>query len=228
MGGARWAPGVPLLAGDVLGGDRPGDSPREQTVLPGAAVALVRRKGHHLPRRPRAILGPGTRRVHPAPRSDDVRRFGAADAAGPLHLADRPPLDHNASRDRAGARERLIDLSLPPRGWILRRLDRSGGHVLDVLLLVRRMPVAHGRSPQGALLLREDARLRESLGIVRRGAGPTSSTPRQLPAGLHAPGADQRRLRPRPATFGRRSPRLTLEGAVPSRLDPSASSRLGR
>ncbi len=37
LGGARRAPRVPLLARDVLGGDRPRHPPREQALVPGAA-----------------------------------------------------------------------------------------------------------------------------------------------------------------------------------------------
>jgi hypothetical protein len=35
----------------------------------------------------------------------------------------------------------------------VRRPHRAGGHVLDVLYLVRRVPVSHGRSPQGTVHL---------------------------------------------------------------------------
>ncbi len=41
LGGARRAPGVPLLAGHVLGGDRPGPPPGEQALVPGALLSLV-------------------------------------------------------------------------------------------------------------------------------------------------------------------------------------------
>ena len=42
LGGARRAAGVPLLARDVLGGDRSRDPPRQQALAPGAARALAR------------------------------------------------------------------------------------------------------------------------------------------------------------------------------------------
>ena len=116
-------------------------------------------------------------------------------------------------RHRAAAGERLTRLSLQSRGGLLGRPRRSGGYLLDVLLLVRRVPLPHGRSPKGAVLLREDARLRESPGTVRRGAGPAGAAPRQLPAGVHTPGTDQRRIRSRPATLGRGSRRLTSNNA---------------
>ena len=126
-----------------------------------------------------------------------------------LRVADRSALDRHAARDRAGAGERLTGLSLSSRRKFLRRPHRSGRHVLDVLFLVRRVPVPHGRSPQGAVLLREDAWVCESPGTLRRGAGPAGAAPRQLPAGLHAPGADQCRLRSGPAALGRRPRRVS-------------------
>ena len=97
LGGARRAPGVPLLAGDVLGGDRPGHPPREQALVPGAALTLARGAGHDLPRHLRALLGPGAPRLRPAPGRGHVRRRGAAHAARALRLADRPALDLHAA-----------------------------------------------------------------------------------------------------------------------------------
>ena len=88
-------------------------------------------------------------------------------------------------------------------------LVRRRGDVQHVLVLVRRVPVAAGRPPAGALLLREDARLREPPRPLRRGARPPRRAPRQLPAGVHPPGADQRRLRSRPAPLGRGSPGMS-------------------
>src|SRR5262249_61113436 len=93
---------------------------------------------------------------------------------------------------------------LPAERGIRRRPQRPGGDVLHVLVLVRRVPVAHGRPAQGALLLREDARLRQPPRALRRGAGPAGPAPRQLPAGLHPPGTHHRRLRPRSAAVPRR------------------------
>src|SRR5512132_894776 len=64
-----------------------------------------------------------------------------------------------------------------------------------------------GRRP-GALPLREDAGLLQPSGAVRRGAGPPRRVPGELPAGLHPPGAHQRRLRDRPRPLGHRSSRV--------------------
>jgi len=79
---------------------------------------------------------------------------------------------------------------------------RQGGDLQHVLLLVRRVPLPHGRPRAGAVLLREDPRLREPPRAVRRAARPARRATRELPAGLHAPRAHQRRLRSRPAALG--------------------------
>ena len=56
---------------------------------------------------------------------------------------------------------------------------------------------AIGRSAEGALPLRESAGLCESPRPVRRGARSARRAPRELPAGVHPPGAHQRGLRSR-------------------------------
>src|SRR5207245_4793673 len=98
-------------------------------------------------------------------------RRGATAAVPPLRVPHRPAVALDTARDRGRAGELLAGLSLSPRRRILRRTHGGGRYVLDVLLLVRRVPLSHGRSAQGAVLLREDARLRQSPGLVRRGTG---------------------------------------------------------
>ena len=66
-----------------------------------------------------------------------------------------------------------------------------------------------GDLPKARFFFEEDAWLRESPGIVRRGIGAARAAPRQLSAGLHTSGADQRRLRSRPAALGGGPDRLT-------------------
>src|SRR5438067_7559311 len=208
LGGARRTAGVPLLAGDVLGGCRPCHPARHQALVPRSPGALARGSGHDLRRRLHSLLGSDAARVHAARRRHHARRRGAADAARPLRLPHRPALDLDAARDRARPGERLAGLSLSPRRRILRRSHRERRYLLDVLLLVRRVPLPHGGSAAGAVLLREDARLRQSPRTVRRGAGSAGTAPRQLPPGVHAPGAHQRRLRSRPPALGRRPCRV--------------------
>src|SRR4030095_3563943 len=132
----------------------------------------------------------------------------AADAARPLRVPHRPAVALDATRDRERAGERFAGVSLSCRRRILRRAHGGGRHLLDVLLLVRRVPLPHGRSAEGAVLLREDARLRQSPGLVRRGAGTPGAASRQLPPGVHAPRAHQRRLRSGPPALGGRPCRV--------------------
>jgi len=58
------------------------------------------------------------------------------------------------------------------------------------------MPGAGRGRENGAVLFREDARLRQSFGTLRRGVGIEWRAPREFSASLHASGPDQRRLFP--------------------------------
>src|SRR5262245_47316614 len=118
------------------------------------------------------FLGLDAARVHPARRRHHAGRRRADDAARPFRVADRPAMALDAARDRARAGERLAGLSLSPRGRILRRAHGGRRHVLDVLLLVCRVPLSHGGFAQGTVLLRKDARVRKSPGVVWRELGP--------------------------------------------------------
>ncbi len=124
---------------------------------------------------------------------------------GTLCLADRSAMDLNAPRHRARTGQRFA--GLPVSAW--RRLhgwpDRSGGNLLDVLLLVRRVPGTYGRFAAGQVFLREDAGLCQPPWTLRRGARPARAAPWQLSAGVHPPRVDQRGLRPRSPAVGRRS-----------------------
>jgi GH15 family glucan-1,4-alpha-glucosidase len=126
-----------------------------------------------------------------------ARRGRAAHAARPLHLADGPALALDARRDRRGPRLRQPRLPLRPRG-VARRARRRRGHVLDLQLLVRRGALARRPPARGAARLREDAHVRESRRSLLGGDRPERRAARQLPAGVHAPRADQRGGQPRP------------------------------
>ena len=96
--------------------------------------------------------------------------------------------------------EELVSDSLVYRynsGGLTGRARRRGGHLLDLHVLVRRGDGpgrAPGRGPPG---LREDADLRQPPRPLLRGDRPHRRGARQLPAGLHPPGADLRRRQPR-------------------------------
>ena len=59
LGGAGRSPGIPLLAGDVLGGARPGHPSRGKALIPGAAGPMAGRAGYDLSGHLRAVLGSG-------------------------------------------------------------------------------------------------------------------------------------------------------------------------
>src|SRR4029450_3829516 len=182
---------------------------------PSPAAAVVRGPRHDLPRDLRALLESRPEGLRAKCRGAHARRGVVADAARALRLPDRPTLDLHAPCHLERAGQRLAGLSLPPRRRILGRPHRTGGHVLDVLVLVRGVLVASRRPAQGPLLLREDARIRQPPGPLRRGAGAAGTASRQLPAGLHPSGADQRGLRSRPAALGR-WPRRMMRGSRPT------------
>ena len=110
---------------------------------------------------------------------DDGRRVDPADAAGEVHPPDRSALALGTLRaiDR-GPRRRLARLSLPDRERGERRTHRRGRHLQHVLVLVRRGASPVGRRAAGAVLLREDARLRQPPRPLRRGARPARRAPR--------------------------------------------------
>ena len=75
-----------------------------------------------------------------------------------------------------------------------RRARGRGGHVHDLLVLARLRARRDRRARPGPPALREAARLRQPAAPLRRGDRRRHRPPpRQLPAGVHAPGADQRR-----------------------------------
>ena len=108
-----------------------------QRGLPGDIVALARRARRDLPPDHGTRLERGAAGVRPALRLRRARRVGAADAAREVHRAHRPALAVDARRDRRGARLRQPRLPLQRRG-VARRPARRRGHVLDLLVLVRR------------------------------------------------------------------------------------------
>ena len=106
-------------------------------------------------------------------------------------------------------------------GRVARRARRRGGDLLAVLLLVGGGARPGRAARRGAAGLREDAHLREPRRAVLGGDRADGRAARQLPPGLHAPGADQRRLQPRP--------RSSDEAAAFSfRAGLSTHSRAGR
>ena len=79
---------------------------------------------------------------------------------------------------------------------LARRAARRRGHVLDLLVLVRRGAHARRRARGGAAGVREDAHLRQPPRPLLGGDRADRRAARQLPAGVHPPRADQRRVQP--------------------------------
>ena len=149
-------------------------------------------------------------------------------------VAEGSSLALHARPDDGGARLRHARLPLQREG-LAGRAGGRGGHVLDLLLLVRGGAGARRAARSRANRLREDAHVRQPPGPFLRGDRPARRAARQLPAGVHAPGADQRRDEPRPParlvdgarapyrqTARRPSPRRTAS-SVPVRRNPARS-----
>ena len=116
----------------------------------------------------------------------------------------------------------LVDDSLVYRyrtEEVSRRPGGRRGDLLHLHLLVRGMRGAQRRSARGAIPVREGAGLRQPPRAVRRGAGPTRRAFGELPTGIHALGADQRRLRSGPASVGRRAAGLMGVAVNPGRFE---------
>ena len=79
-----------------------------------------------------------------------------------------------------------------------RRVHRRGGHLLDLLVLVRGGAHPGRATGRGATGVREDAQLRQPRRPLRRADRPHRRATRQLPAGLHPSVPDQRRGEPGP------------------------------
>src|SRR5215831_972196 len=72
--------------------------------------------------------------------------------------------------------QRYTGISLPARRRILRRADGAGRHLLDVLLLVRRVPLPHGGPAQGSVLLQEGPGTQLARGTIRSKDRPARAT----------------------------------------------------
>ena len=171
----------------------------------GRRVGARRRRdqaGHPGQRRRRA------RRLHPVLRQYVAGRVVAARAAAALPAARRPAHPRDRDGDPRGAHRRRPGAALQG-GGDRRRVQRGGGHLHDLLLLARLGLVRDRRARARPTALREAAVVRRTVGAVRRGDRPAQRPPtRQLPAGVHAPGSDQRRP-PRDREGDRRRPRAT-------------------
>ena len=104
-----------------------------------------------------------------------------------------------------------------------------GGHVHDLLVLARQRAERDRRALAGPRPVPEAARLRVTAAPVRGGDRPAQRPPPgQLPAGVHAPGADQRRDARDPRRREARRGHPAAVGAEPDRAGPHARRRFKR
>ena len=191
LGGPRRAQALHLVEGDVLGRGRPrrapGRDPRGRRR--GGALAGRRRRD---PRRHLRARRRRARRLHPALRHRGARRLGAADAAGPLPARRRRARARDGAGDRRRADRGRPGAALQGRGDRRRPLPARRA---------RSRSARSGWCPRWSRSARLD-RARElcekllsyasPLGLFGRRSTPHGPPSGQLPAGLHAPRADQR------------------------------------
>ena len=200
LGGARRAPPLRLLEADVLGRD----GPRRAAGRTARRGRATRERWQALADEIRAdILERGVDERGVFRQHYDTDALDASTLLVPL-VRFLPPDDERVRATVMAIRDELTE-----HGLVLRYrteetddgLQRRGGHVPDLLLLAGLGAVGDRRAPRGRAPVRAAARLRLAARAVRRGArGLHRPPPRQLPAGVHPPRADQRRhARDRPA-----------------------------
>ena len=163
--------------------------------------------------RPRSARG-----VRAALRHDGAGRLGAADAAGALPPARRPAHPRHRAGDRRRA-DRGGPRAALPRRRDRRRLLRRGGHVHDLLVLAglgARRDRRARRAP--ASLCEKLLSYASPLALYAEQLDPiTGRHLGQLPAGLHASGADQRGRAHHP----RRAPARAARARTRARAGPA-------
>ena len=181
----------------VLGGARPRHPPRAAARPAGRARALDASSATRSTSR--SWRRGGTPSAAAFVQHDGTDVLDASLLVMPLmgFVAPRDPMWLSTlADDGQGAGLRQPRLPLQPER-VARRPARLGGHVLALLVLVRRRPGALRAPRRGPAHVREDADLRQPPRAVRRGDRAHGRAARQLPAGLQPPLADQRRREPR-------------------------------
>ena len=191
LGGAGRAQALRLVEADALGRGRP----RAPAGRRSAARAPARRPlggdRRGVPRGDPRTRRPG-RDLPPALRDRRTRRFPPADPPAAVPAPVRPPGPRHRAGDRARPDAQRLRAALPRRGD-RRRAARRGGHLHDLLLLARLGPERDRGAAPRPRALRAPARLVRGAQPLRRGDPPGQRPPaRELSAGIHAPGADQR------------------------------------
>ena len=213
LGGARRPAGVPLLARACAGWRSTARSAsRSDARCPRRWCAGTTSATRSTTTSSRASGTPSARR------SCSRRAPGRVDASALLMPLVRfiSPTDPRWLSTLRAIEDSLVEDSLVYRYRIddalLRRPAARRGHVLDVLVLVRRVPVARWATCCKARHFMEKMLgYANHVGLYGEELGPRARAPRQLPAGVHAPRADQRRVRSRSAAVGDRPHRVTTD-----------------
>ena len=219
LGGARRAQALHVLQGHVLGGLRPRRAPGADARRARPGRALAGGGGRDPRRRPRARHR-RARRLRAALRDHGARRLApaAAPRAVPAARGRARPRHRDGHRRRADRRRPRA--ALQGRGD-RRRPRRRGGDVRDLLLLARERARRDRRVVAGPRAVRADAELREPAAALRGGDRPAiRAPPGELPAGVHAPRAHQRR----DARHPRRLRARDEPGAAHGAADPGTAA----
>ena len=133
-------------------------------------------------------------------------RLAVAGGVDPVPAGRRPAGARDGAGDRRRADRRGVGAAVSRRGD-RRRPFRRGGHLHHLLVLAGLRAGRDRRDPPGQASVRAAAVVRQPTASLRRGdRSAHRATPGQLPAGVHPPGADQRR--------GSRHPRRRRRGRI--------------
>lgn len=154
----------PVLAADVLGGDRAGDPDGQSAWSARRPDPLAGVPRHDLPADHAAWLVRGAAGLRAARGRRRTGRGRADDAADEVHRPHRPQVAVHAGRAHPGTGLRLAGLPLRPGGQP-RRTARRRGHVLHLLVLVRRGHGARRAGRRGPAGLREMLTYANHLGL---------------------------------------------------------------
>ena len=178
--------------------------------------ALAAERDRDLPRRSWSAAGTARqRRVRPALRHRRARLLAAADAADGVHLARPTRCGCRRWTPWTGAGLRQPGLPLRPERLARRPARATRAPSRSARSGTWRRSPGPAASTRRALVFEKMLTYANHLGLYSEEIGADRRAARQLPAGVHPPGADQRRGQPRPPTWMMRNgPDLCVAGFV--------------